>query len=80
MAFIVERSMKRYVLDFKALDEWICVLRIKTILQNISFIEVQAATGEEIEKEAFYQKVEEVYDSCPSSGIKIFLEDMRAKV
>ena len=41
---------------------------------------MQAATGEEIEKEAFYQKVEEVYDSCPSNDIKIFLEDLKAKV
>ena len=41
---------------------------------------MQAATGEEIEKEAFYQKVEEVYDSYPSNDLKIFLEDLKAKV
>jgi hypothetical protein len=34
---------------------------------------------EEIEKEAFYQKVEEVYDSCPSD-IKILLGDLYAEV
>jgi len=31
------------------------------------------------EKEAFYQKVEETYDSCPSSDIKIVLGDWNAK-
>jgi hypothetical protein len=33
---------------------------------------------EEIEKEAFYQKVE-AYDSCPSNNIKIVLWDLNAK-
>jgi hypothetical protein len=35
---------------------------------------VHAATEEkELEKEAFYQKVEELYDSCPSNDTKIVL-------
>jgi endonuclease/exonuclease/phosphatase family metal-dependent hydrolase len=69
--------MKRNVLDFKAVDERICVLRIKTKFQNVSFINVHVPTEE---KEAFYQKVEEIYDSCPSSNIKIVLGDWNAKV
>ena len=82
VAFIVERNMKRNVLDFKAVDERICVLRIKTKFHNLSFINVHAPTEEkeEIEKEVFYQKVEEVYDSCPSNDIKIVLGDLNAKV
>jgi hypothetical protein len=57
VAFIVERSMKRSILDFKAVDDRICVLRIKTKFHNTSFINVHAPTEdkEEIEKEAFYQ-------------------------
>jgi len=59
VAFIIERNMKRNVLDFKAVDEQICVLRIKTKFQSISFINVHAPTEEKerLEKEAFYQKV-----------------------
>jgi hypothetical protein len=74
--------MKRNVLDFKAVDERICVLRIKTKFHNLSFISMHAPTGEkeEIEKEVFYQKVEDVYDSCPSNDIKIVLGDLNAKV
>jgi exonuclease III len=77
MAFVVERNMKRNVLDFKAVDEQMCVLRIKTKFQNLSLINVHVPTEEkeELEKEAFYQKVEEVYDSCPSNNIKIVLGD-----
>jgi exonuclease III len=62
VAFIVERSIKRNIFDFKAVDKRICVLRIKTKFHTTSFINVHAPTEEkeEIEKEAFYQKVEEV--------------------
>ena len=81
MAFVVERNMKRNVLDFKAADERICVLRIKTRFQNISLINVHNPTEEKEELEkAFYQKVEEIYHSCPSDYIKIVLGDWNAKV
>jgi len=49
--FVVERNMERNVLHFKALDERICVLRIKTRFQNISLINVHAATEEKEELE-----------------------------
>ena len=82
VAFLVERNMKRNVLDFKAVEERICVFRIKTRFQNISLIYVHAATEEKVElgKEAFYQKVEEMYDSCPSNYIKIVLGDWKPEV
>jgi len=61
VAFVVERNMKWNVLDFKAVDERICVLKIKTRFQNISLLNVHAPTEEkELDKEAFYQKVEEI--------------------
>jgi endonuclease/exonuclease/phosphatase family metal-dependent hydrolase len=82
VAFVVEKNMKQNVLDFKAVDERICVLRIKTRFQNMSLINVHAPTEEkeEEEKEAFYQKVEETYDSCPSNDIKIVLGDTNTKM
>jgi len=56
VTFVVERNMERNVLDFKAVDERICVLRMKTRFQNISLTNVHAATEEkeELEREAFY--------------------------
>ena len=79
---MVERNMKQDVLDFKAIDEQMCVLRIKTKFQNSSLIIVHALTEEkeELEKEAFYQKIEEVYDSSLSNDIKTVLGDWNAKV
>ena len=75
--FVVERNMKQNVLDFKAVNERIRVLRIKTRFQNISLIKVHAPTEE---KEALYQKVEEIYDSCPYNDINVVLGDWNAKM
>jgi len=64
VAFVVERSMKRNVLDFKAVDEQMCIVRIKTKFHNLHLISVLAPTEEKgaKEKEAFNQKMEEAYD------------------
>jgi hypothetical protein len=77
-------DMKRNVLDCKAGDERMCALRIKTKFQNVSFINVHAPTEEkeEIEKEVFYHKMEEVYEACPPppTDIKILLGDLNATI
>ena len=44
--FVAVKNMKRNILEFKAVDERICVLRIKTRFQNISIIKVHAPTEE----------------------------------
>ena len=74
VALVVERNMKWNVLDFRAVHERMCVLRITTKFHNLSLINVHVATEgkEELAKEAFYQKIEEVYDSYPSNDIKIY--------
>ena len=82
MAFVVHRSMKRNVIDFKAVDDRMCILRIKTKFSDPSFINVCAPTEEKggIEKEAFYQKMEEAYDICPSNDIKVLVGNLNAKI
>jgi hypothetical protein len=56
--------MKRNVLDFKAVDERMCIVRIRTIFHNLHLISVLAPTEEKgaKEKEAINQKMEEAYD------------------
>ena len=67
--------MKRNVLDFKAVDERICIWRIKTKIHNQGFINVHAPTEDkdEIDMEAFHQKMEEAYGICLSNDIKVLL-------
>jgi hypothetical protein len=46
VAFVEERSMKRNVLDFRAVDESMCILRIKTKLHNLHLISTCFHRGE----------------------------------
>jgi hypothetical protein len=82
VAFVVERSMKRNVLDFKAVDERMCIVRIKTVFHNLHLISVHAATEGKgaKEKETFNQKMEEAYDICPSNDITVLLVDLNGKI
>lgn len=75
MAFVVNSSMKRNVLDFKVVDDRIRILRIKTKFHNLQFINVHALTEDkdEIDMEAFHHKMEKSYDICPSNDIKVLL-------
>jgi len=45
------------------------------IFHNLSFINVHASTEDkdEIDTEAFHQKMEETYGICPSNDIKVLL-------
>ena len=63
------------VLDYKAVDDRLCILRIKTKFHNLCFIKVHALTEDkdEIDMEAFHQKMEEAYDIRPSNDIKVLL-------
>jgi len=49
VAFVVNRSMKRNVLDFKAVDDRKCILRIKTKFHNLHFINMHALTEDKDE-------------------------------
>jgi hypothetical protein len=77
VAFVVDKNMKRNVLDFKAVDERIYILKIKTKFHNQTFINVHSPTKEKdgIEKEALCQKMEEAYDISPPNYIKPLLGD-----
>lgn len=50
MAFVVDRYMKMYELDFKAVDERMCILRIKTKFNKLTFINVHAPTKERMKE------------------------------
>ena len=59
-----------------------CTLRVKTDKQNLTFLNVHAPTelkDDEI-KEAFYSELERVYDSLPTSDVRIILGDFNAQI
>ncbi|XP_039297365.1 uncharacterized protein LOC120354375 [Nilaparvata lugens] len=82
VGFVVENSMKENIIDFKPVNERICVLRVKTKFFNLSLINVHAESEDKDEavKDEFYCKLEQTYNSMPSNDIKMILGDMNAKI
>ena len=59
-----------------------CTLQVKTDKQNLTFLNVHAPTelkDDEI-KEAFYSELERVYDSLPTSDVRIILGDFNTQI
>lgn len=80
--FAVSKRLRGSVIGFKAVDERMCVLRIKGVIFNISLICAHAPTEDKEEemKEQFYDKLSVIYDECPKADIKIVLGDFNAKI
>ena len=77
--FIVTGRMRNFTVDFKAVNERICVLRLKGRFHNYSMINVHAPTEEKEEyiKDQFYNILEKTYEECPKFDIKICLGDFK---
>ena len=64
------------------MNERLANIRIKAKFHNISLICAHAITEEkdDMVKDAFYAKLENLYDKYPAHDIKIVLGDFNAKV
>jgi hypothetical protein len=82
MAFVVDMDMKSYVLDFKAVDERISILRIKTKFNNLSFINVHAPTEERMiqKRKPFDRKWKKHIALCLFNDTKLLLGGVNAKI
>lgn len=81
-AFLVAKNKEHLVLNFQAIDERLCVLRLKGRFMNISIINVHAPHNEtsEADKDAYYEALSKTYDELPAHDIKIVIGDFNAKV
>ncbi|XP_058120479.1 craniofacial development protein 2-like [Anopheles ziemanni] len=80
--FAVGQRAKSAVIDFKAINDRLCYLRMRGKFHNISLINVHAPTEDkdEEEKDLFYGRLAKLYESCPRYDVKIILGDFNAKV
>ena len=80
--FIVDPKWAKHVVDWKPINERICVLRVKGKFFNYSIINVHAPHNErpEDEKDTFYRQLNKAYDSCPRNDIKIVIGDLNAQI
>jgi exonuclease III len=80
--FIITRKMKERMLEYGAINERICRLRIKGRYRNITIISVHAQTEEKEDrkKEEFYDCLEERYHKIQKYDLVIIMEDFNAKI
>ncbi|KAI8115055.1 Craniofacial development protein 2 [Lucilia cuprina] len=64
------------------MDERLATIRIRSKFFNISLICAHAPTEDkdEVAKNRFYDRLDELYDRCPKNDVKIVLGDVNAKI
>jgi hypothetical protein len=80
--FIVTGRIRGRIIDFRPVDERICILRMKGRFHKYSLLCAHAPTEgkEAYEKDDFYDNLDNFYDERPKFDIKIHLGDFNAKV
>ena len=81
-AFIVDARWGKHIIDWKPINERICMLRLRGRFFNYSIINVHAPHNgrPDEEKERFYSELERAHDYCPKHDIKIVIGDFNAQV
>ena len=80
--FMIHKDIKGSIIDYKLVNERICILRMRSRFFNTSYISVHAPheKKEEIVKDEFYEQLEREYNSLPQNDVKIIIGDFNAKV
>ena len=80
--FAVSGRLRHLVSRFNAVDERLAAIRIKAKFFNISLICAHAPTEDkdDVTKDAFYDRLESLYNKCPKADVKIVVGDFNAKV
>lgn len=80
--FIVDKAFDHNVIGFVPINKYMCTLRLRMKMHKITLLNIHAPTEtkEEGVKDDFYSELERVYNSIPSSDIKIVLGDFNAQI
>lgn len=80
--FLLNKKQGERVIDFKAISERICWIRLRGKYRKITIVNIHAPSEEkEIEtKIDFYQQIENILTRIPKYDIKIIIGDFNAKV
>lgn len=82
VGFMVHKKLKNMIVNFEAINERLCAIRMRGKYRKITIVNVHAPTEdkEEEEKDKFYEMIERKIQSTPRYDIKIVLGDFNAKV
>jgi exonuclease III len=76
MGFMIKKSIRNSLLNYKTVTERICVVRLKG---SIVSVHVPTEEKEEEVKDAFYEALKKTYDELPRHDVKI-MGDLNAKI
>ncbi|KAM0725800.1 Craniofacial development protein 2 [Formica fusca] len=81
-AFLIRKKYLDAIMDFRPIDERLCVLRIRGRYYNTTLVNAHEPTKEkDIQvKEDFYEKLERACDQSPKYDAKIILGDFNAQI
>ena len=80
--FMITSPMRNSLLEFEAVNDRICRIRIKGRYRNVTIISTHALTEEreDHEKEDFYDRLEEMYSNVQKYNITIIMGDCNVKI
>lgn len=80
--FMVKKAFDHCIIGFKPVSKYISTLRFQTKTDKVTLINAHAPTEakEDHIKDSFYDELDRIYDSIPTSDIKMVIGDMNAQV
>ena len=82
VGFLLGKRAMATLLDFKTINDRLATIRLRSRWFNMTIINGYAPTdaSEDQQKNAFYEKLQEVIDSTPRWDVTILLGDFNAKI
>jgi hypothetical protein len=80
--FVIHKKVKHLIMNFQLKSPHMCWLRIRGKFFNYSIINAPAPMEDksDIEKDAFYEGLRNLYDDCPKHDVKLIIGDLNAQI